>query len=155
MGQRWSAATVAAIVIVAGAIGGCGSSGSDDPEPLTRAEFTQQADAICRDVVEQVSRLEYPKELAGFRQWGAEMIKIQENGIDQLAEIIPPANAAETFDALRTVLADKNTTVNEAVEATLARDRAALRSTGVEGTRQQQRITRLANELGLRTCAVV
>jgi len=46
--SRMRRTTIAALVVVALAPAGCGDSGDDEPESLTRAEFIAKTDAQCK-----------------------------------------------------------------------------------------------------------
>ena len=148
MGQRWSLAAVAAIVLVGAA--GCGS---DDSAPLTSAEFRAQAEAICRKTNTRVEGGRFPVEVAGFRKWAIDVKAIQDEGLDQLEEVNPPKDAQPSFDELRAALSRLSDLTQTAAQRVVARDEAGVRSVNATIAEQQKAITQLATELGVRGCS--
>jgi hypothetical protein len=147
MGNRWIAAGLVAVVTT-GAVG-CGSS-SD--APLSRTEFTQQANAACRAASTTIARMPYPSRPGEFRAWGAVVKRAQQAAIDRLEGLEPPTAEKESFDQLKAGLAAANDQV-DGIVAKLSAGRTDLAALGRENARQTAANSELARKLGLTGCA--
>jgi len=148
MGSRWIAA---GLVVAAAAVGaGCGSS-SDD-EPLSRAEFVQQANAACRAAQTRLAREPYPRKVEEFRSWGAKVATIQQELVDRLGELNPPEATKAAFERLTAGL---QTSQEQTAEITqlVSGDRRALAAASATNQRQNDANTQTARALGLAACA--
>jgi hypothetical protein len=108
---------VSAICMTLGAsIAGCGMSGDD---PLTKPEFVEQANAICRSTNEELEPIfekiyadfddvdpEDPaNEFLLFERWDDALVEARpviERQLDDLAELEPPTDDEEFIDRLLT-----------------------------------------------------
>ena len=79
---------------------GCGSSGSSDP--LTKAEFVQQANSICRE--NEAERSEGLRNAAGadpeLTELTTEALQPVQNMAEELGELSPPAGDATEISAI-------------------------------------------------------
>lgn len=146
MGNRWIAAGLVAVATT-GAVG-CGSS-SD--EPLSRAEFTRQANAACRAASTAIARTPYPSRPAEFRSWGAVVKRAQQAAIDRLDGLEPPEAEKASFDQLKAGLTAANDQV-DGIVAKLSTGRTDLAALGRENARQTAANSELARKLGLTGC---
>lgn len=147
MGCRWAA--IGLVVAAAAGVAGCGSS-SDD-EPLSRAEFTQQANAACRAALARIAREPYPRRLDEFRAWGAKVAAVQQQMIDRLGELTPPE---ETRAAVERLTAGLSTAQSQTEEiAGLVTDQRRLAAASEANNRQSAVNQQTARSLGLTACA--
>jgi hypothetical protein len=91
--------SLAAALLLVGAmsIGGCG--GSSHTKPLTRAELIARADAICRRILTEV---DWPKAKAQtLRSVVDRLAALEEQAANELEQLTPPASM---YDEYRTIV---------------------------------------------------
>ena len=103
------AAVIAALLALALALGGCG--GGDDTTALTRAEYLKQADAICKEGLDERTvlfkkanvNIDPNKELSDSAKEKlvlAVILEPYEKSTDQLKELSAPDGEEEKVEAL-------------------------------------------------------
>lgn len=146
-GKRLLTAVIAASVLTTA---GCGGS----PKPLTRAQLTHRADAICHKLNKRLSSTtiktqkdfvrELPR-LAGYEQ----------EGLAELSKLIPPAKLAEDWKMIiagAQTLADDIAKLGEDVKA---KNMKAARAVVARVGKVQQRTTAIAKRDGFKDCSQV
>lgn len=99
--MRKGSYTALASVLVAGVFAsGCGGSGSSDP--LTKAEFVEQANSICRDAATE--RSEELRDAAdgdpGLAELATAALTPTQEMLEELGELSPPAGDAAKVAAI-------------------------------------------------------
>jgi dihydroorotase-like cyclic amidohydrolase len=86
-----------AFTLVAGLLSGCGGSS----DPLTKAEFTQEASSICRDAkAEQAEALQAVDENAGLAELTSDALSPVQSMTEELSELSPPPADTQEVKAL-------------------------------------------------------
>lgn len=85
---------LAAILLTAVAIAGCGGS-SSKPKPLTRAELTAKANVICRRVISQVDWTKVNP--ATLPRVVDRLAALEERAASELEKLTPPASMADEW----------------------------------------------------------
>lgn len=107
--RGWTATALAAAALV---VGGCGSSSS---KPLTRAELTAKANAICRSVSGELATKSV-KSVQGVARTAPQLAAIEQRALTQLSKLVPPAsmeNEWKTFIAGAQTLAENTVKLGE------------------------------------------
>ncbi len=91
MGRAHLAA--AALVTLAVAVAGCGGSSA---KPLTRAELTAQANAICKTVTAKLASktINNEKDIARV---APELASFEQSALTKLSKLVPPAELANDW----------------------------------------------------------
>lgn len=96
---RTAAAAAAAVLFLATA--GCGSA-EDEAEPLSSAEFKEQADKICADDRDDMAALEPAEDATAEEQDQAyrDLADLLLEQADKLGELAPPEDIADEVEAM-------------------------------------------------------
>lgn len=156
MGSRRMAAALAAIVVAAGAVG-CGSSDSDGENQSTATiastgGFVEQATDICRTTAARLVS-GYPTRASEFRAWGVTANAAQDERIERLRELTPPADQRAAYEQLIVHLETARGQTDAIVER-LASGKTIreLGSLARDNSRELQAVRRLATEIGIEGC---
>lgn len=148
---------VAAFLALSAAATGCGGS-----EPLTRAEYVAQADAVCRDVAGRWAELEPPvpegpvdeDEFAEMMAW--DMATGRDLGgevLDRVGDLQPPASIEDRSDEMLEALGQIVDDLDAYAAAVESRNEAELeRLSDTVDDRNQEVFQRHAEALGLTSC---
>lgn len=147
----WRLLTLAGLCVVLAALAGCGGADSDSTAaettsadssggPLTKAEFIEQADAICAEYLPEAEELEDKGQvLGGEIEDGSDQAREEladllsqaadsaERQYDQLRALRPPADDAELIDSMLSIAISRTGMTREAVDAIRSSDLTALR----------------------------
>jgi hypothetical protein len=77
----------AVLAVAALALGGCGGS---SPKPLTRAELTAKADAICKIVSAKLAT-KTVNSVQGIARTAPELASFEQLALNELSKLVPPA----------------------------------------------------------------
>ncbi len=145
MRVQCSAALLAATVALAGS--GCGGD-----EPLTRAEYVKQADAICTDYAARQAKLGGPKDVGDIARVAEQTKPLIEERLEKLRELKPPKavedSAEEAFDLIERQLPK----IDELEDAARAGDAARIRSIAASATKLDQQARAKTRAIGLKVC---
>lgn len=166
---------LAGLFVVVAALAGCGGSGSDSTaeettasgsgEALTKAEFIEQADAVCEDhAAEREELQEQAAELAEEVNAGDDQAR--EELADLLAEaagnagteygelhdLIPPSSDAVLIGNMLSTADDQVGLTEEAVDALREKDYKTFTALTVEAGKLKARATRIAVAYGFEVC---
>jgi hypothetical protein len=139
-----TALTAAALVV-----GGCGSS-----KPLTRAELTAKANAICKTVSAKVATKTI-NSVQGVARTAPELASVEQSALNELSKLVPPAdmeNDWKTFTAGAQKLAEDTSKLGEYAKANNLEGAHSL-ITSSEATVQQ--MTAIAKRYAIRDCEQV
>jgi hypothetical protein len=81
---------VLTVALLAGGCLGGGSGSSSSSGQLTKAQYSQQASAICRSYKKKIAALPTPADLKKLAQSGEKAIALQQQELDELARLRPP-----------------------------------------------------------------
>jgi hypothetical protein len=91
---------IAAVIAAALLLPACGgddksSSGGDQ---LTKDQFVQQANAICKDASTNLAKLTRPSSMSGLKAYAAEALPLAQQLQSKLKGLNPPSNLKSGFD---------------------------------------------------------
>lgn len=144
---RLAAVALAATTI---AVAGCGSS----PKPLTRAELTAKANAICKTVSTKLSSKTI-KTQQDIARVAAELASFEQQALGELSKLVPPAELAsdwQQFVAGAETLAENTAKLGEYARSNNLK---AGRSLIASSQKVQQQMTATAKRDGLTACEQV
>lgn len=144
---RRRALRLALVGALAVAVAGCGGD-----DRLTREELIEEADSTCAEYDQRIEELEEPQSLSDIEGYLEEVRPIVEEGTDQLAELDPPEELQDEYDAWIDATRANVDRFDELEEAAASGDeqqiQEALESAGTGG----DEAARLADELGFEEC---
>jgi hypothetical protein len=151
MGMRGRSLAVIALAATTLAIAGCGDS---SPKPLTRAELTAKANAICKTVTAKLASktINTEKDVARV---APELVASEQSALVELSKLIPPAELAndwKRFIAGASTLAENTAKLGEYAKANNLKAASPL-ITSSETLQQQMRA--IAKRDGLTKCEQV
>lgn len=168
-GLRKTAAGVAAVVLAAGVIAGCGSSSdtastaaaesaaTSTTAELTQAEYVAKANAICRKIDDVTSTLGDNVDTETLEQAQAELDKAvtaAREGVAELKALVPPAALAAAHATLVQTSGDATELGSKIISAALAGnlDDPALVEEAKQAESLEAKQLAAAKELGLSDC---
>ena len=137
------------ISLVALAAAGCG--GGDDR--LTREEFVQQANDVCREFDRKIDELGAPQTIGEIEDFADESAEIARDGRDELADLAPPETLEDDYDRLVEMLDQAIADIERVGDAAADGDEAEVQRIVQEASERDADSDRLARELGLAGCA--
>jgi hypothetical protein len=144
---------LAALVLVAALVAGCGGDDSDTTASLSKAEFIKQADAICEKSESKVSS-EF-EDFAKENDWSEDEEPTKEQQEEAIAEVIGPSvqSQAEEIRELGAPEGDEKT-INKMLTAVEDGVEALEESPDqlVEGKNPLAKGSKLARDYGLEKC---
>jgi hypothetical protein len=132
------------------AASGCGSS----PKPLTRAELTVKANAICRTVTARLAKSTI-KTRQDVARVAPELAAFEQTALGQLSKLVPPAGLANDWKQIVTdaqTLAENTARLGEYAKANNLKGSTA-KSLITSSQATQQQMTATAKRDGLKDCA--
>jgi uncharacterized protein with von Willebrand factor type A (vWA) domain len=146
-GKQLAALALAAMTLAAS---GCGSSA----KPLTRAELTAKADAICKTVTARLAKNTIRTQQDIARVAG-ELAAFEQVALTNLSKLVPPAALADDwkqFVAGAQTLAENTSKIGEYAKANNLK---ASKSLITSSQATQRQMTAIAKRDGLRSCEPV
>lgn len=153
-----------ALVALAVALTGCGdaktsgaAAGSSSAPPikterLTKSELISRADAICKDMQEQIKAVPPPENIAGLADALAKQIEISQPAIKQLLTLNPPADIADTYDSWTTKMQELHEMTIRARSAAKDGPSGEIGKIVTEGGKIDQQANALGTKLGFKVC---
>jgi hypothetical protein len=143
--------TTIALAAIVFASSGCGGSSA---KPLTRAELTAKADAICKRVSAKISSRTI-KTQQDIARAASELASFEESALTELSKLVPPAELAnewKQFVAGAQALAENTSKLGEYARANnLKGGRSLIASSEAI----QQQMVAIAKRNGLKGCEQV
>jgi hypothetical protein len=142
--------SVAALVgVLALLAAGCGGGGE---EPLSKAEFQSQANAICAKYEKQLNALGTPSSIDEIPDLVQQALVILNKEIDEIAALNPPADLQTEFDALIEASNNTKAAADDLSQAAKDGNQAAVQKALDEGNAASDKADQIATELGLDSC---
>lgn len=147
------AAFATSTLVAVAAAAGCGS-----PKPLTRAQLTSRADAICRGVkakLEAASKGQSVSTPQQIERLTAKLSSFEQTALAELGELVPPRALEDDwkrFVAAAGALAEYTAKVGEYAAA---KNAAATKRVIASAESAQKQITVVAKRMGLKDCEQV
>ena len=133
---------------IAAGLVAAGCSGGD--ERLSREEFAERADDICRRNRSEVEA--QPTSFARFPHYAARVGPLVKKNVAEISELKPPADDEDRVDTLLAGMRAKVEAFDRLREAVAADDEAAQRDAIDAGVKANEDAKRAARELGLQVC---
>jgi len=138
-------------LVVAGLAAGTSACGEDTTP--SRADFTAEANELCRSANAKIAALPEPSDVDGLTRYIEQMTSVTSAAVDRFAKLDPPAELRNDVEAYvangRRVIA----LADRLADATLSGDRAALKELQAEGDRLDADSDERAANMGLKECA--
>jgi hypothetical protein len=142
--------SVAALVgVFALLAAGCGGGGE---EPLSKAEFQSQANAICAKYEKQLNALGTPSSIDEIPDLVQQALVILNKEIDEIAALNPPDELQSDFDKMITASNKTKAAANDLSAAAKSGDQAAVQKALEDGNAASDEADQLATGLGLGEC---
>ena len=141
-------ASAVALAVAATGVAGCGSSSR-----LSRADFVQKANAICKRVNDQLAATGKVTSAADVQRVGPGVIAAERRGLSDLRALKPPADLAADWNRLLGDLSQLTTDAGKLLSAAKANDTAGAQTVAAASQQTQNEITALAGRDGLADCA--
>ena len=131
--------------------GASGASGVSGATPLSQDEFVSQANAVCKDVNDQVAALPKPSTADDIASVTQQIIDISNEALPQLDELTPPESDQATFDKYVAGVKSQIATADDLVTAAKSGDQAELQSAAQKLAANSP--DQIAEDLNLTECA--
>jgi hypothetical protein len=137
---------VGVLVLLAASCGGGGE------EPLSKAEFQSQANAICAKYEKQLNALGTPSSIDEIPDLVQQALVILNKEIDEIAALNPPDELQSDFDKMITASNKTKAAANDLSAAAKSGDQAAVQKALEDGNAASDEADQLATGLGLGEC---
>lgn len=141
-----------ALAAAAAALAAGASACGEDTTP-SRADFTAQANELCRSANAKIAALPEPSDVDGLKHYIEQMTSVTSAAVDRFARLDPPAELRNDVEAYvangRRVVA----LADRLADATLSGDQTALKALQAEGDRLDADSDERAANMGLTDCA--
>ena len=139
------------LLVATGILAGCGSGDSSEKR-LTRAEYAQQADAICGKYKQRTDALARPANLPDLAKVADQVLPILDDARAELRRLEPPPSEQATADAwldqFDVIVDDVKKIRNRAK----ANDTAGVQKLARPALKHDRRANELATRLGMHVC---
>ena len=130
---------------------GCGGGGGGG-DRLTKAEFQQQANAICDKYEKQLQAISPPTSLDEIPDTVDQALEILDKEIGEISDLKPPEELQSQFDELIAQSDKTKQAANDLSAAAKANDKEAVQKALSEGNAASDKADQLAGQLGLDSC---
>ena len=145
--MRGSVAAVVGVLALLAA--GCGGGGE---EPLSKAEFQTQANAICAKYQKQLNALGIPSSIDEIPDLVQQALVILNKEIDEIAALNPPDELQSDFDKMIAASNKTKAAANDLSAAAKSGDQAAVQKALEDGNAASDEADQFATGLGLSEC---
>ena len=128
---------------------GCGGGGE---EPLSKADFQSQANAICAKYEKQLKALGTPSSIDEIPDLVQQALVILNKEIDEIAALNPPDELQSDFDKMIAASNKTKAAANDLSAAAKSGDQAAVQKALEDGNAASDEADQLAAGLGLGEC---
>jgi len=132
-------------------VAGCGGGGGGG-DRLTKAEFQQQANAICDKYEKQLQAISPPTSLDEIPDTVDQALEILDKEIGEISDLKPPEELQSQFDELIAQSDKTKQAANDLSAAAKANDKEAVQKALSEGNAASDKADQLAGQLGLDSC---
>lgn len=149
MRHRGLAATVLTTTVLA--VCGCGSSS----KPLTRAELTAKADAICKSVSAKLATNKKVSSIQDIARTAPELASTEQSALNELSKLVPPTTMEADWKSFITgaqTLAENTAKLGEYAKSN---DLKSARTLIVSSEATVKQMTAIAQKYGIKNCEQV
>jgi hypothetical protein len=139
-----------AVVALSVLAAGCGGGGDNR---LSKEDFQQQANAICKRYDEKIAAIGTPSSPADIPAFVEKGIPLIQQGIAELRALRPPADLQADYDRMLDETAKAIPAARKLADAAAKNDAAAVQEALKEGNDANTASDELATKLGLPQCA--
>jgi hypothetical protein len=143
--------TIAIVLGLVLASAGCGGGGGDDR--LSKQDFQQRANAICKRYDAKIAALGSPASPADIPQFVEKGIPLIEQGIAELRALRPPADLEDDYNRMLDETEKAIPAARKLADAAEKQDAAAVQEAIKEGDAADTASDQIAAKLGLSQCA--
>ena len=147
--MRGSVAVLVGVLVLLAA--GCGGGGE---EPLSKAEFQSQANAICAKYEKQLKAVGTPTSIEEIPDLVEQALAILNKEIDEIAALNPPEDLQSDFDKMIAASNKTKAAADDLSAAAKSGDQAAVQQALEDGNAASKEADQLAAGLGLSECNV-
>jgi hypothetical protein len=141
------------LLAAAVALAGCGGSGDDGEEGLTKAEWIAKADAICKESFAAAEGVPRPTSPEQFDEYLAEVLAISRRFDPKFAALEAPEGDEKTVQNLVRLNEEGTLLVANLLEAVRAQDAAKVARIVQQGTTNAREFGAAARAYGAKECA--
>jgi hypothetical protein len=141
------------LVATAAALSGCGGSGDDGDEGLTKAEWIAKADAICKESFAAAKDIPRPRSPAQFDEYLAKVLAISRRFDPKFAALEAPEGDEKTVQNLVRLNEEGTLLVANLLDAVRAQDAAKVARIVQQGTANAREFAAAAKAYGSKECA--
>jgi hypothetical protein len=145
----------AAVAIGLAACGGNGGGGGTETGDgrLTEAEFVRTVNGICEEYDQEIEGLGDPQSADDVADYVESAVPIIRRGVAELRGVRPPEELEQRYDQMVDGVEASIPVIRRLADAARANDAKAAQEAIEEGERIDRNSDRVAEELGLDTCA--
>lgn len=148
--MRFSPRTLGVLAaLVPVALVGCGD---DSDEPLTRAEYVKQADAICKKFDTQAGKITEPKSIADLERVAEETKPLLASELKELRALRAPDELEKDTSAAYSLLEQSLPKLDQLAEAGRKKDAAAIQKIAEDAGKLSKDADERAKRIGLKVC---
>lgn len=141
------------LLAAAAALAGCGGSGDESEEGLTKAEWIAKADAICKESFAAAKDIPRPTSPEQFDEYLAKVLAISRRFDPKFAALEAPEGDEETVQNLVRLNEEGTLLVANLLDAVRAQDAAKVARIVQQGTANAREFGAAARAYGAKECA--
>jgi hypothetical protein len=134
-------------------LAGCGGDGGEGAEPLSKAEWIEQADAICAQADEDIEALGDPTTLDEVGELTDEASGISRDALADLRALRPPDEDEATVDEMLDLVEQQIEIGEQIGEAARSGDQAEVQRLVAEAEPLEAEADEMGRQYGLDDCA--
>lgn len=139
----------AAVLVVAASLATAGCGGE---EPLSKAEYVKQADAICKDYAARQSKLGAPKSVKDIARLAEQTRPLIEERLKKLRALAAPDDVKGSADEAYDLIDQQLPKIDELKAAAEANDAAKIQSIAASATKLDTQARARTKAIGLKVC---
>lgn len=151
-----TAKILATLVVSVLMFGACGGDNGDNPveqdDALTKAEYIEQADEICKSAAEDFESLEQPQSVEELEPFVNEAQERTETLIADLRELQPPDEISDDVDTILTNLEQSVDSFPDLLAAAKEQDVETIQQINTEIQENVNAANTAAQDIGLEQC---
>lgn len=141
------------LLAAAAALVGCGGSGDDGQERLTKAEWIAKADALCKQSFAAAERVPQPESAEQFDEYLAEVLALSRRFDPKFAALGAPEGDEKIVQNLVRLNEEGTLLLTNLLEAVRAQDVAKVDRIITQGTANAREFAAAARAYGSKECA--
>lgn len=144
---------VLVLAAAAATLAGCGGSGDNDEEGVSKAEWIAKADALCKQSFAASERVPQPQTTEQFDDYLAEMLALSRRFDPRFEALGAPEGDEDTVANLVRLNEEGTLLLRNLLEAVRARDVAKVERIVSQGTANAREFAAAARAYGAKECA--